>query len=91
MSEVSYSVVSDSEETRQMLVFPTRKPYNREDEILPDPSAALPSDGGNEPLLGTWVAAEKCPGEPSEAACVPGLTQHLAVPPHSSGAPGPPA
>ena len=74
-----------------MLMFPTRKSYNREDEILQDPSASLPSDGGNKPLLGTQVAAKKCPGEPSEAACVPVLTQHRVVPPHSSGAPGPPA
>ena len=74
-----------------MLVFPTRKPYNREDEILQDPSAALLSDRGNKPLLGTRVAAEKCPGEPSEAAYVPALTQHRVVPPHSSGTPGPPA
>lgn len=40
MREVSRLVMSNSEETRQMLVFLTKKPYSSEDEILQDPSEA---------------------------------------------------
>lgn len=86
MSEVSHSVVSDSEETMQMLVFPTRKPYSSEDEILQEPPEATHQMGATSASREGGWQQRKGPGEPSEAAGILALTQHRTVPLHSSGA-----
>lgn len=86
MSEVSHSVVSDSEETMQILVSPTRKPYSSEDEILQEPPEATHQMGATSASRERGWQQRKGPGEPSEAAGVLVLTQHCTVPLYSSGA-----